>query len=352
MRIALAVTLVLLLAPAAWCQVSIGGAQSLNVQPSARSAGMGDCTIAITDDASASSWNPGGLAFMQGDISVAGVYSQLVPDWDDVVYRYGAAAVRVADIAIVAASVTHLSYGEQWATLPDDPNPFMTFESYEVIPSVAFVVAVGENVGVGVNLKHMKVHLAPAEATVDGQEVEGTALAADIGVEGRAGFDIGDLDVLLRAAGAIQHLGPDIEYIDEEQRDRLPNNAKFGASGQLSYEEVGHVLLCGQYAKSLIGGWDNDSSGIIGFGGELQVSLMGLTSQVEGGGSSGIRDLLTGRIGYVDDEDGSVKGMSYGFGVGIEVDDMVLLSLDFAEVPQAEGLTEPWRIGGSGWFAF
>ena len=26
----------------------------------------------------------GGLAFLQGDISVTGVYSQLVPDWDDV----------------------------------------------------------------------------------------------------------------------------------------------------------------------------------------------------------------------------------------------------------------------------
>jgi len=351
MRTALAVALVLLLAPAAWCQVSIG-AQSLFIQPSARSAGMGDCTMAVLDDASASSWNPGGMAFMQGDISIAGVYSQLVPDWDGVYYKYGAAAVRVGEIAVVAASVTHLTYGEQQATTPDDPEPFMTFEPYEIIPSVAFAVAVGENVGVGVNLKHAKVHLAPAEVTVDEEEAEGTAFAADIGVEWRAGYDFGDLDLLLRAAGAIQHLGPDLEYMDEMQRSRLPNNAKSGASGQLSYGKAGHVLLCWQYEKSLVGGFDNDRSGVVGFGGELQLSMLGLTSQMEGRGSSGARDLLTGRIGYVNDEDGQIEGMSYGFGVGVEVDDMVLLSLDFAKVPQAEGLTEPWRIGGSGWFAF
>jgi len=352
MRIALAVTLVLLLAPAAWCQVSIGGAQSLYIQPSARSAGMGDCTMAVLDDASASSWNPGGMAFMQGDISIAGVYSQLVPDWDDVYYKYGAAAVRVWEIAVVAASVTHLTYGEQQATTPDDPEPYATFESYEVVPSVAFAVALGENVGVGLNLKYAKVQLAPAWVTVEGEQREGTAFAADIGAEYRAGFDLGDLDLLLRAAGAIQHMGSDMEYVDEEQTTPLPKNGKLGASGQLSYGKAGHALLCWEYEKSVVGGFDNDHSGIIGFGGELQLSFMGLVSQMEGDGGPGARDLLTGRVGYVDDEDGQIEGMSYGFGVGVEVDDKVLLSLDFAKVPQAEGLTEPWRIGGSGWFAF
>ena len=330
----------------------ICGAQSLYIQPSARSAGMGDCTTAVTDDASASSWNPGGMAFMQGDISIAGVYSQLIPDWDDVYYKYGAAAVRVGDVAVVAASVTHLSYGEQMMTTPDDPEPFATFEPYEIIPSVALAVAVGENVGVGVNLKHAKVHMFPGSATVDGEDVEGTALAADVGVEWRADYGLGGGDLLLRAAGAIQHLGPDLEYLDEEQRSRLPNNGKLGASGQLSYGKAAHVLLCGQYEKSLVGGLDNGRSGIIAFGGELQLSVLGLTSQMEGGGSSATRDILTGRIGYMDDEDGQIEGMSYGFGVGVEIKNKVFLSLDFAKIPQAEGLTEPWRIGGSGWFAF
>jgi len=147
-------------------------------------------------------------------------------------------------------------------------------------------------------------------------------------------------------------MGSDMEYADEEQTDPLPKNAKLGASGQLSYGKAGHALVCWQYEESLVGGFDNDRSGVVGFGGELQLSFMGLVSQMEGDGGPGARDLLTGRVGYVDDEDGQIEGMSYGFGVGVEVDDKVLLSLDFAKVPQAEGLTEPWRIGGSGWFAF
>lgn len=352
MRIALAVTLVLLLAPAAWCQVSIGGAQSLYVQPSARAAGMGHCTIAVLDDASASSWNPGGLAFMQGDISISGVYSQLLPDWEDVIYKYGAAAVRVMDVAVVGVSVMHLSYGEQVATTPDDPDPFTTFEPYELIRSVAVGAAIGEHVGVGVNLKHVKVDLARAWDTLEGQSTEGTTFAVDFGVEGRTEFDIGDLGLLVRAGGAIQHDGEDVEYIDAEHTDPLPKSVRLGASGQLSHGKAGHVLLCGQYAKSVVGGFDNDRSWVIGFGGELQVSILGLISQMEGSEDVGIRDLFTWRMGYVDDEDAEVDGTSRGFSVGVELDDRVLLSLDYAKVPQPEGLKEPRRLGVSGWFAF
>ena len=349
MRIALAVTLALLLAPAAWCQSF--GVWSLTVQPNARSAGMGDCTIAVIDDASASSWNPGGLAFMQGDISIAGVYSRVLPDWDDMHYWYGAGAVRVADKAVVAASVTYLSYGERQLT-DDDGYQGSVYHSYEVAPSIALAAAIGEYVGVGMNLKYVKVHLAPTPATIEERELEGTVFAADVGVEGRAGFDLGDLDVLLRAGGAIQNMGSDLEFVDVEQTDPLPKSMRLGASGQLSYGRAGHALLCGQYEKSLIGGFDNDSSGVWGFGGEVQASVLGLISQMEGRAGSGIRDLLTARIGYVDDEDGEVEGWSYGFGVGVEMDERVLLSLDFARVPQYEDLTEPWRIGGSGWFTF
>ena len=355
MRIALAVTLALLLAPAAWCHVSVGSAQSLHIQPSARSAGMADCTIAVTEDASACSWNPGGLAFMQGDISVTGVYSQLLPDWDDVHYWYGAAGVRLADIVTLAASVTYLSYGEQLATTEFDETPYATFDSYELIPSVAFAVAIGENIGVGLNLKYVEIDLAPVAATVEGQGGVGSALAADMGVEYRAGYDIGDLGLLLRAAGAIQHLGPDLTYIDDEQRTRkdpLPNSAKIGASGQLSYGKAGHALLCAQLDKSLVGGLDNDSCSILGLGFELAGSVLGLMDEMQGGEGPGVRDVLAIRTGYVHDEDGKIKGVSYGFGLGVEMDDTVLLSLDFARVPQAADMTEPWRIGCSGWFVF
>ena len=147
-------------------------------------------------------------------------------------------------------------------------------------------------------------------------------------------------------------MGSDLEYVDEEQTDPLPESAAFGASGQLSHGEAGHVLLCGQYAKSVVGGWDNDHTAVIGFGGELQISVLGLISQAEGSGGVGVRDLFTWRRGYVHDEDGGVKGTSRGFSVGVELDDRVLLSLDFAKVPQAKDLKEPRRTGVSGWFIF
>ncbi len=56
-RLLLSVVALGLLATPAVAQVSIGGAQSLYIQPGARPAGMGDCYVAIADDATACFWN-------------------------------------------------------------------------------------------------------------------------------------------------------------------------------------------------------------------------------------------------------------------------------------------------------
>jgi len=85
-RLLLLVVVVGLLAPAAAAQVSIGGAQSLYIQPGARPAGMGDCFVAIADDATACFWNPAGLAFLESRHNFALMHTRLVPDWEDVYY--------------------------------------------------------------------------------------------------------------------------------------------------------------------------------------------------------------------------------------------------------------------------
>ncbi|MBD3349049.1 MAG: hypothetical protein GF400_07620 [Candidatus Eisenbacteria bacterium] len=87
------------------------GAGSLWIQPSARSAGMADCTVAVLTDATAASWNPGGLAFLEGDLSIVGMYTQLVPDWDDVYYWHLAPAGRLMPNLVVGGTFLYLTYG-------------------------------------------------------------------------------------------------------------------------------------------------------------------------------------------------------------------------------------------------
>lgn len=329
MRIVLAVAIVAALAGAAGAQVSIGGAHSLYIQPGARPAGMADCFVAIADDASACFWNPAGLAFMEGDRNFILLHSQLVPDWGDVYYEYAAYAQRVKGLGTVGVSATYTTYGEQQGTNKEGELT-ITWTSYEVVPSLSYGIALDENLAVGISLKFVWVDLAPAEATAlafgtpEGEGV-GSTFAGDVGALFRA------LDGRLTLGGAIQHVGPRIAYINEEQADPLPRNLKLGAAYVLARDEMNEFRVVAEYDKSLVIYEDflDQTTGVI-----LHV-----------GSEYRYYDLLSFRAGYQYDEDGDVKDFAFGMGLNYRN-----WAFDFASVPQAEGLKRPFRFSFTGTF--
>ena len=318
-RLVVALFGLLAFAPATMAQVSIGGAQSLYIQPGARPAGMGDSFVAVADDASAVSWNPAGLAFVEGRYNVTLMHSQLVPDWEDVYYEYVAYAQRVEGLGTIGASVVYLTYGKQVATDPDSPDPIGEFSSYEVIPSIAYGTLIGENLAVGLNLKFVYVDLAPAQYTQDQQKGAGSTFAADVGALYRM------WEGKLRLGGTIQHVGPRIAYIDEEQSDPLPRNLKVGASYMLLDDEMNELMVAGEYNKSLV---------IVE---DIADPTIGAVLNV--GAEYRYYDLLALRLGYVYDDDGDVKDFAFGMGLNYRN-----WAFDVANVPQAEGLTRPFRF--------
>ena len=318
-RLVVALFGLLAFAPATMAQVSIGGAQSLYIQPGARPAGMGDSFVAVADDASAVSWNPAGLAFVEGRYNVTLMHTQLVPDWEDVYYEYVAYAQRVEGLGTIGASVVYLTYGKQVATDPDSPDPIGEFSSYEVIPSIAYGTLIGENLAVGLNLKFVYVDLAPAEFTQDQQKGAGSTFAADVGALYRM------WEGKLRLGGTIQHVGPRIAYIDEEQSDPLPRNLKVGASYMLLDDEMNELMVAGEYNKSLV---------IVE---DIADPTIGAVLNV--GAEYRYYDLLALRLGYVYDDDGDVKDFAFGMGLNYRN-----WAFDVANVPQAEGLTRPFRF--------
>jgi hypothetical protein len=323
-RSMMALLVLLAFAPPAMA-VSEGGAQSLYIQPGARPAGMGDSFVAVADDASAVSWNPAGLAFVEGRYNVTLMHTQLVPDWEDVYYEYVAYAQRVEGLGTIGASVVYLTYGKQIATEPDSPDPIGEFRSYEVVPSVAYGTTIGDDLAVGLNLKFVYVYLAPEKYTQNQQKGAGTTFAADVGALYRM------WEGKLRVGGAIQHVGPRIAYIDEEQSDPLPRNLKVGASYMLLNDEMNELTIAGEYNKSLVIVEDitDPSVGVI-----LNV-----------GAEYRYYDLLALRIGYVHDKDGEIKDFAFGMGLSYKH-----WAFDVANVPQAEGLKRPFRISLSATF--
>ena len=318
-RIPIALLLVALVALPAGAQVSIGGAQSLYIHPGGRPAGMGDAFVSIADDASACWWNPAGLAFLEDTYNVSLMHSRLVPDWDDVYYEYAAFAQKIEGLGTIGGSLIYLTYGKQWATTADDQNPFMEFHSYEIIPSIAYGASIGDAVAIGVNIKFIYVDLAPAEATPEKQAGSGTTFAADLGAMWRL------MDGRWSVGGVVQHVGPKIAYIDEEQKDPLPRNLKVGTSYKIIDDEMNELTVSADYNKSLVIVEDiaNPSLGVI-----LNI-----------GAEYRYYDLFALRGGYVYDEDGEIKDFSFGMGLKYRN-----FAFDIANVPQAEGLKRPFRF--------
>jgi len=110
-------------------------ALSLSIPPTGRANGMGEAYVAIADDATATWWNPGGLAFLdKKEASLS--YAKLVPGLANDVFIMFPAAVKPNVLGgTVGVSMVYLSYGTSQATSQTGED-LGTFTSYEIAPTL------------------------------------------------------------------------------------------------------------------------------------------------------------------------------------------------------------------------
>lgn len=294
-------------------------APSLTIPPGARANGMGEAYVSIADDATAAWWNVGALPFVPSR-NLSFMYSALVPDLaSDVNYQFVGYSSPAGDIGVWGVSIIYLSYGKSIAT-GTEGNYLGEFTSWEGALTASYGMSLGDNVGVGLSLKYVRVDLAPAEFTQDNIEGAGSSFAVDVGTlwklpNQRLNFGL-----------SVTNMGPDIAFIDREQSDALPFTARFGAAYTPLADDVSNFLVTVDVEQSLVWLIDNNvdrrRSEIWHAGAEYRYV-----------------NLLAGRIGWVHDKDGDFNAATYGLGF-IYKDK---LSLDYANVPQAQDLERVHR---------
>jgi hypothetical protein len=221
----------------------------LKIAPGARPTGMGEAFVAISDDATATWWNPAGLGFQHGR-EFTMMYSRWLPQFNmsDLYYAFLSGTYEVKEWGTFGANVIFLNLGETVRT--DDQNRNLgTFSSYEMAVSGTYGAEITPGVlSMGVGLKLAYSSLSPTGGA--GEEAgsgTATAIAADVGLLYNATFLNG-----LSLGANLSNMGPKVSYIDRAQADPLPTNLKAGFAYKIINQEYNHLTIASDINKELV----------------------------------------------------------------------------------------------------
>ncbi len=305
----------------------------LLITPGARASGMGESFVSIADDATATYWNPAGMAFHTGT-KVALMHAKWLPQLaDDLYYEYATATHPIKDLGTVGFSITYISLGLQSITGEDSPEVLGTFSSNEFALAGSFATKVGANNSVGVVLKLIRSNLAPElDNTTQKGDGSGTSFAVDLGyLHKNLLLDRLNLGVNLT------NVGPKITYIDAAQADPLPTNLRLGLSYELIKQEYNTLIIGTEINRLLVAQGDDGKAlpvyqAIFKAWGDEPLSEEMKHIIYNAGAEYWYNNFVALRAGYHYDRDGRVKYVTFGAGLKYSS-----LNLDFGYVSAGEG---------------
>lgn len=292
--------------------ISEGGAIFLMIRPGARPSGMGSAFVAIADDATATYFNPAGLGFINTR-EVALMHSpwlnKIWRDVGDLYYEFIAYVQPISGLGTVGGNVIFLSEGQN-PFIDDQGIQLGTFSSYEFSPHLSYGTKVGENLGVGINMKIIYSHLVPFIIPGTAKRGVATTWAVDLGVL----YKVKNLSF----GAMVQNIGPKLVYITTENADPLSRNLRVGAAYKVMDNKIGKWTASYDVTKL-----------IVDFKGRLREQMREAVQYV--GTEFIYSDLLALRTGFVADEVGRIKGPTFGGGLKVRK-----MSFDFALEPGGE----------------
>jgi long-subunit fatty acid transport protein len=220
----------------------------LKIAPGARPAGMGEAFVAISDDATATWWNPAGLGFQRGR-EFTMMYVRWLPQFNlsDLYYAYVSGVYEVPEWGTFGGNIIFLNLGETQRRGPANED-LGTFSSYEIAVTGTYGAEINPNFSMGVALKLAYSSLSPGGGA--GQEAgsgTATAVAADVGVLYKAPFVRG-----LSLGANLSNMGPKVSYIDRAQADPLPTNLKAGFAYKILDQEFNKLTIASDLNKELV----------------------------------------------------------------------------------------------------
>lgn len=310
------------------------GAINLTFPIGARYNALGEAGTALSQDATAMWWNPGGLAFLPGreeqhDIQV--MQSSLAAGLaDDIGLYWIGYAMPMGNHGALGFNFNYLDMGEQEGR-DEGGASTGTFRSYMFAFNATYGVQLSRTFGVGLGVKYFRDKLAPDGSTQDSQAGSGSgdSFGVDLGVlwkvpKLRSNFGL-----------AVANLGPDIVHVDNDQSDPMPRKMSVGWAFSAYHSEYMGILMVADYLVPLYK-WDGDGYGL-GFEWDQYEYGVGVEWNY-------LRSLYV-RFGYKATYPAAdIADTTFGFGVDMKRWVRKAITFDYASVPQAEGLDRVNRL--------
>jgi len=272
-------------------------------QNGARAIGMGYAFTGVAEGLSSVLWNPAGLVSVSRTEVYFSRYAGFTYTTNDAItgmetedqisFNFFNVGVPIKDVGVIAVSMNLWDLGSSVFTNIgsettgfDDQSLWMFYGSY--------ATRISKKIDVGVTMKYIREKLSSAAGGI------GTSAAVDVGVLYRP-ID----DVPLQVGAAIMDIGTDMQFVNENQSDRLPRRVRIGVGynilKHLLEQERFNLLFAVDYERFLVGSPQNDG---IFIGSEL--------------GIEPFEDMLLSiRSGYLSEE-GDLSGALIGFGINFK----------------------------------
>jgi hypothetical protein len=209
--------LLIILVPlfADFAKLGTSGAQFLKIGVG-RGTAMGEAFVAVVDDASATFWNPSGLALMTNR-EISFQHNEWIAD---IRHEYLTVALPLGSFGTIGVSVTALTMGQMEILTIDDPNTTIRedtgtgeyFSASDFAVGFSFGRMFTDRLAAGVSIK------AVQELVWD---MSATGVAADFGITYNTGFKG------LKIAASMSNFGTDINFTGRQLSVPYPPDYEF-----------------------------------------------------------------------------------------------------------------------------
>lgn len=294
----------------------------VGISPDARHAALGDGGVATSPDANAAYWNAGKLVFIE-DFKYGGSFSytpwlgKIVNDmWISSLSGF----YKISREQAVAVSLKYFDLGE--ISFRDISNqPLGDFNPKEASFDATYSRMLTDNFSVGLSGRYIFSNLTGAFTGSDAQA--GNSVAADVGLFYTKPLQ-GTRNSTLSLGAQISNIGAKISYTDNNNKDFLPTNLRFGGAYTTELDPYNNITFILDFNKLMVPSPGSNRQNV-----SLLSGMFGSFSDAPGGAreefqefmtSVGVeywyRNIFSGRLGYFNEhvDKGNRKYMTMGVG--------------------------------------